>query len=169
MKLLSLRSDEEIGPLSPLAVSLAAGFSGSVAAAASHCFDTAKTRTQCIVLPKVCYLLLKQFLYFLEYTTNILIIFTYHLILRKWCLFHLLPCDFISFIVYHVILIFICNMMLNVCFLCSEISLIRNVIYPHPCVCMCLFVLAQGDQTLMGPTKSINPSVGGLDNRKMGS
>ncbi|KAK4593591.1 hypothetical protein RGQ29_017630 [Quercus rubra] len=46
------RSDEEIGPLSPLAVSLAAGFSGSVAAAASHCFDTAKTRTQCIVLPK---------------------------------------------------------------------------------------------------------------------
>ena len=71
MKLLSLRSDEEIGPLSPLAVSLAAGFSGSVAAAASHCFDTAKTRTQCIVLPKVCYLLLKQFLYFLDYTTNI--------------------------------------------------------------------------------------------------
>ncbi|XP_023900496.2 uncharacterized protein LOC112012337 [Quercus suber] len=112
------RSDEEIGPLSPLAVSLAAGFSGSVAAAASHCFDTAKTRTQCIVLPKVCYLLLKQFLYFLDYTTNILIIFFYHLILRKWCLFHLLPCDFISFIVYHVILVFICNMMLNVCFLC---------------------------------------------------
>ena len=69
-----------------------------------------------------------------------LIIFTYHLILRKWCLFHLLPCDFISFIVYHVILVFICNMMLNVCFLCWEISLIRNVIYPHPCVWMCLFV-----------------------------
>ena len=94
VKLLSLRSDEEIGPLSPLAVSVAAGFSGSVAAAASHCFDTAKTRTQCIVLPKVCYLLLKQFLYFLDYTTDILIIFTYHLILIKWCLFHLLPCDF---------------------------------------------------------------------------
>lgn len=118
MKLLSLRSDEEIGPLSPIAVSLAAGFSGSVAAAASHCFDTAKTRTQCIVLPKVCYLLLKQFLSFLDYTTNILIIFTYHLILRKWCLFHLLPCDFIIFIVYHIILVFVCNMMLNVCFLC---------------------------------------------------
>ncbi|KAL7199906.1 hypothetical protein ACSBR2_022088 [Camellia fascicularis] len=48
----SPRSDEEIGPLSPLAVSLAAGFSGSVAAAASHCFDTAKSRSQCIVLPK---------------------------------------------------------------------------------------------------------------------
>ncbi|KAE8124231.1 hypothetical protein FH972_019136 [Carpinus fangiana] len=46
------RSDEEIGPLSPLAVSLAAGFSGSVAAAASHCFDTAKSRSQCVVLPK---------------------------------------------------------------------------------------------------------------------
>nr|XP_018634603.1 mitochondrial arginine transporter BAC2 isoform X2 [Nicotiana tomentosiformis] len=46
------RSDEEIGPLSPLAVSLAAGFSGSVAAAASHGFDTAKSRSQCIVLPK---------------------------------------------------------------------------------------------------------------------
>ncbi|XP_016493097.1 mitochondrial arginine transporter BAC2 isoform X2 [Nicotiana tabacum] len=48
------RSAEEIGPLSPLAVSLAAGFSGSVAAAASHGFDTAKSRSQCIVLPKVC-------------------------------------------------------------------------------------------------------------------
>ncbi|KAG6686554.1 hypothetical protein I3842_11G026000 [Carya illinoinensis] len=48
----SPRSDEEIGPLSPLGVSLAAGFSGSVAAAASHCFDTAKTRSQCVVLPK---------------------------------------------------------------------------------------------------------------------
>ncbi|KAB1207613.1 Mitochondrial dicarboxylate/tricarboxylate transporter DTC [Morella rubra] len=47
------RSDEEIGPLSPLAVSLAAGFSGSVAAAASHGFDTAKSRSQCVVLPKV--------------------------------------------------------------------------------------------------------------------
>ncbi|KAM7474680.1 hypothetical protein LguiB_021923 [Lonicera macranthoides] len=45
-------SDEEIGPLSPLTVSLAAGFSGSIAAAASHCFDTAKSRSQCIVLPK---------------------------------------------------------------------------------------------------------------------
>ncbi|KAK8629725.1 hypothetical protein V6N13_078555 [Hibiscus sabdariffa] len=46
------RYDEEIGPLSPLAVSLAAGFSGSVAAAASHGFDTAKSRSQCTVLPK---------------------------------------------------------------------------------------------------------------------
>ncbi|OMP04030.1 Mitochondrial substrate/solute carrier [Corchorus olitorius] len=46
------RYDEEIGPLSPLAVSLAAGFSGSVVAAASHSFDTAKSRSQCTVLPK---------------------------------------------------------------------------------------------------------------------
>ncbi|NP_001315547.1 mitochondrial substrate carrier family protein isoform X1 [Solanum lycopersicum] len=46
------RFDEEVGPLSPLAVSLAAGFSGSLAAAASHCFDTARSRSQCIVLPK---------------------------------------------------------------------------------------------------------------------
>ncbi|XVF20487.1 hypothetical protein REPUB_Repub12eG0004600 [Reevesia pubescens] len=46
------RYDEEIGPVSPLAVSLAAGCSGSVAAAASHGFDTAKTRSQCVVLPK---------------------------------------------------------------------------------------------------------------------
>ncbi|KAJ8755599.1 hypothetical protein K2173_022194 [Erythroxylum novogranatense] len=46
------RSDEEIGPLSPFAVSLAAGFSGSMAAAASHCFDTAKSRSECVVLPK---------------------------------------------------------------------------------------------------------------------
>ncbi|RVW39551.1 hypothetical protein CK203_104867 [Vitis vinifera] len=49
---IALGSDDEIGPLSPLAVSLAAGFSGSVAAAASHSFDTAKSRSQCIVLPK---------------------------------------------------------------------------------------------------------------------
>ncbi|CAL1352124.1 unnamed protein product [Linum trigynum] len=33
-------------------VSAAAGVSGSVAAAASHCFDTAKCRFQCTVLPK---------------------------------------------------------------------------------------------------------------------
>ncbi|GAV73958.1 Mito_carr domain-containing protein [Cephalotus follicularis] len=46
------RSNEEIGPLSPLAISVAAGFSGSVAAAASHGFDTAKSRSQCIVVPK---------------------------------------------------------------------------------------------------------------------
>ncbi|KAF9596513.1 hypothetical protein IFM89_012244 [Coptis chinensis] len=46
------RSVEEIGMLSPWAASVAAGVSGSVAAAASHCFDTAKSRSQCIVLPK---------------------------------------------------------------------------------------------------------------------
>ncbi|XP_019171296.1 PREDICTED: mitochondrial arginine transporter BAC2 [Ipomoea nil] len=46
------RFDEDVGPLSPLAVSLAAGFSGSVAAAASHSFDTAKCRDQCNVVPK---------------------------------------------------------------------------------------------------------------------
>ncbi|KAF7842636.1 solute carrier family 25 member 41 [Senna tora] len=46
------RSDEEIGPLSPLAVSLSAGFSASIAAAASHSFDTARSRSQCTVIPK---------------------------------------------------------------------------------------------------------------------
>ncbi|KAL2497216.1 Mitochondrial substrate carrier family protein [Abeliophyllum distichum] len=46
------RFDEEIGPLSPVAVSLVAGVSGSIAAAASHSFDTAKSRSQCVVLPK---------------------------------------------------------------------------------------------------------------------
>ncbi|XP_072956710.1 uncharacterized protein [Typha angustifolia] len=46
------RSIEEVGPVSPLASSLAAGFSGTVAAAASHSFDTAKSRSQCIVIPK---------------------------------------------------------------------------------------------------------------------
>ncbi|WOL11791.1 hypothetical protein Cni_G20555 [Canna indica] len=45
-------SYDEVGPLSPLASSLAAGFSGMVAAAPSHLFDTAKTRSQCIVTPK---------------------------------------------------------------------------------------------------------------------
>ncbi|CAI9754368.1 unnamed protein product [Fraxinus pennsylvanica] len=44
--------DEEIGPLSPVAVSLAAGVSGLVAAAACDSLDTAKSRSQCIVLPK---------------------------------------------------------------------------------------------------------------------
>lgn len=46
------RYNEEVGPLSPVAVSAAAGFSGSIAAVASHCFDTAKSRSQCIVLPR---------------------------------------------------------------------------------------------------------------------
>ncbi|KAL5715237.1 hypothetical protein ACHQM5_017084 [Ranunculus cassubicifolius] len=45
-------SIEDIGPLSPWATSVAAGLSGSVAAAGSHCFDTAQSRSQCIVLPK---------------------------------------------------------------------------------------------------------------------
>nr|CAD1844356.1 unnamed protein product [Ananas comosus var. bracteatus] len=46
------RSIDEVGPVSPLASSLAAGFSGAIAAALSHSFDTAKTRSQCIVIPK---------------------------------------------------------------------------------------------------------------------
>ncbi|KAK6943457.1 Mitochondrial substrate/solute carrier [Dillenia turbinata] len=46
------RTDEEVGPLSPLATSLAAGFSASVAAAASHGFDTASSRSQCTVIPR---------------------------------------------------------------------------------------------------------------------
>ncbi|XP_073112680.1 uncharacterized protein [Elaeis guineensis] len=46
------RSIDEAGPVTPLASSLAAGFSGTVAAAASHSFDTAKSRSQCIVTPK---------------------------------------------------------------------------------------------------------------------
>lgn len=46
------RSIDEVGPVSPLASSLAAGFSGALAAAASHLFDTAKSRSQCIVTPK---------------------------------------------------------------------------------------------------------------------
>ncbi|GAB2300980.1 hypothetical protein Dimus_035017 [Dionaea muscipula] len=46
------KSDDEIGPLSPLAVSLGAGISGSIAAMASHGLDTARSRSQCIVLPK---------------------------------------------------------------------------------------------------------------------
>ncbi|XP_027347242.1 uncharacterized protein LOC113858705 isoform X2 [Abrus precatorius] len=46
------RLNEEVGPLSTLSVSLAAGFSASVAAAASHGFDTTRSRSQCTVLPK---------------------------------------------------------------------------------------------------------------------
>ncbi|KAF3602772.1 hypothetical protein F2Q69_00034655 [Brassica cretica] len=45
-------SEEEVGPLSPVAISIAAGFSGAIAAAASHSFDTARTRAQCVILPK---------------------------------------------------------------------------------------------------------------------
>ncbi|KAL2343763.1 hypothetical protein Fmac_005048 [Flemingia macrophylla] len=46
------RSNEEISPLSPWTVSLTAGFSASLAAAASHGFDTTRSRSQCTVLPK---------------------------------------------------------------------------------------------------------------------
>lgn len=52
--LLSLiRNLEEAGPVPPFASSVAAGFAGAVAAAASHTFDTAKSRSECIVVPKV--------------------------------------------------------------------------------------------------------------------
>lgn len=47
------RSVVDIGPVSPLGAGVAAGFSGAFAAAASHCFDTAKTRSQAVVVPKV--------------------------------------------------------------------------------------------------------------------
>ncbi|XP_023522692.1 mitochondrial arginine transporter BAC2 isoform X1 [Cucurbita pepo subsp. pepo] len=46
------RSNAEVGPLSPFSVSLAAGVSGAVAAAVSHGFDTANSRSLCTVLPK---------------------------------------------------------------------------------------------------------------------
>lgn len=46
------RSNEDISPLSPLTVSLTAGFSASLAAAASHGFDTTRSRSLCTVLPK---------------------------------------------------------------------------------------------------------------------
>ncbi|KAK6121322.1 hypothetical protein DH2020_044935 [Rehmannia glutinosa] len=46
------RYNDEVGPLSPIALSLAAGVSGSFAAAASHGFDTTRSRSQCTVLPK---------------------------------------------------------------------------------------------------------------------
>ena len=65
MGLLFLSVDEDI-PLSPLAVSLAAGLSGSIAAAGSHWFDTSKSRSLCTVLPKVCPKLLKS----LAFTDN---------------------------------------------------------------------------------------------------
>ncbi|KAF8080008.1 hypothetical protein N665_0982s0010 [Sinapis alba] len=45
-------SEEDVGPLSPATISIAAGFSGAIAAAASHSFDTARTRAQCVILPK---------------------------------------------------------------------------------------------------------------------
>ncbi|XP_057803240.1 mitochondrial arginine transporter BAC2 [Salvia miltiorrhiza] len=52
------RYDSEVGPLSPVAVSLSAGVSGAFAAAVSHGFDTTRNRSQCTVLPK--YLLLER-------------------------------------------------------------------------------------------------------------
>lgn len=82
------RSDEDIGPLSPLAVSLAAGFSGSIAAAASHSFDTAKSRSQCVVLPKVFHFAVEQktiislninFLAGVIYLSDFMFIFCYSL------------------------------------------------------------------------------------------
>lgn len=45
-------TDDEIGPLSPISVSLAAGLSGLFAAAASHGFDTTRSRSQCTVIPR---------------------------------------------------------------------------------------------------------------------
>lgn len=50
---LFIRSLEEAGPVTPLASSLAAGFSAAAAAVVSHPFDTAKVRSQAAVLPKV--------------------------------------------------------------------------------------------------------------------
>lgn len=46
------RHDSEVGPLSPVAVSLSAGVSGAFAAAVSHGFDTTRSRSQCTILPK---------------------------------------------------------------------------------------------------------------------
>ncbi|KAH6813512.1 Mitochondrial substrate carrier family protein [Perilla frutescens var. frutescens] len=46
------RYDSEVGPLSPVAVSLSAGVSAAFAAAVSHGFDTTRSRSQCTVLPK---------------------------------------------------------------------------------------------------------------------
>lgn len=46
------RSLEEVGPVSPIGLTVAAGFSGSLAAAVSHGFDTSRSRSQCTILPK---------------------------------------------------------------------------------------------------------------------
>ncbi|XLU27509.1 hypothetical protein S245_063575, partial [Arachis hypogaea] len=46
-------SNEEVGPLSPLFFSITTGLLASIAAAASHAFDTTRTRSQCTVLPKI--------------------------------------------------------------------------------------------------------------------
>jgi len=47
------RSLEDIDPLTPWQLSVTAGLAASVAAVASHPMDTAKTRSQATVLPKV--------------------------------------------------------------------------------------------------------------------
>jgi hypothetical protein len=47
------RSLEDIDPLTPWHLSVTAGLAASVAAVASHPMDTAKTRSQATVLPKV--------------------------------------------------------------------------------------------------------------------
>uniref|UniRef100_A0A804RKQ5 Mitochondrial carrier protein n=2 Tax=Zea mays TaxID=4577 RepID=A0A804RKQ5_MAIZE len=46
------RNLEAAGPVPPFASSVAAGFAGAIAAAASHTFDTAKSRSECTVVPK---------------------------------------------------------------------------------------------------------------------
>lgn len=48
-----IRLDEDVGPLSSFTVATTAGISATIAAAASHGFDTAKNRAECIVIPKV--------------------------------------------------------------------------------------------------------------------
>ncbi|CAN7104642.1 unnamed protein product [Brassica rapa subsp. narinosa] len=40
-------------PRSRTFISIATGFSGAIAAAASHSVDTARTRAQCVILPKL--------------------------------------------------------------------------------------------------------------------
>lgn len=44
---------EEIPPLKPWQMSVSAGIAASGAAAVSHALDTAKTRSQATVIPKV--------------------------------------------------------------------------------------------------------------------
>eukprot|EP00249_Psilotum_nudum_P012588 c23871_g1_i1 orf=184-1323(+) len=46
------RSLEDLAPLSPLQLSTTAGIAASIAATASHCFDTVKSRSQGAVMPK---------------------------------------------------------------------------------------------------------------------
>ncbi|KAL0716631.1 hypothetical protein Bca4012_065953 [Brassica carinata] len=46
LNLYFLLFSEEVGPLVPVAISIAAGFSGNIAAAASNSFDTARTHSE---------------------------------------------------------------------------------------------------------------------------